>query len=52
MAWIYCSSVFYVVLELLYVNLIDRFLKNQCYLINTVLGQVSVIANDMVFLKN
>ena len=33
-------------------DLIDRFWGNQCYLINTVLGQVNVIANDMVFTKN
>ena len=28
------------------------FEKIDVFLINTVLGQVSVIANDMVFLKN
>ena len=52
MAFFYCSSVQYVVLKHFYVNLIDSFEKINVFLINTVLGQVSVIANDMVFLKN
>ena len=52
MAWFYCSSVLYVVLEHFYVNLIESFEKINVFLINTVLGQVSVNANDMVFLKN
>ena len=52
MALFYCSAILYVVLKHFYVNLIDSFEKINVFLINTVLGQVSVIANDMVFLKN
>ena len=52
MALFYLSSVLYVVLEHFYLNLIDSFEKNNVFLINSVLGEVSVIANDMVFLKN
>ena len=52
MAWFYCSSVLYVILEHFYMNLIESFLENQCFLINTGFGQVRVIANDMLFLKN
>ena len=52
MAWFYCSSVLYVALEHFYVNLMDSFEKINVYLINTFLGQVSVIAEDMVFLRN
>ena len=51
-AWFYCSSVLYVVLEHFYVNLITVFEKINVFLINTVSGQVSVIADVMVFLKN
>ena len=50
MAWFYCSSVLYVVLEHFYVNLIEK--KINVFLINTVLGKESVIAKDMLFLKN
>ena len=49
MAWFYCSSVLYVVLEHFYVNLITVFEKINVFLINTVSGQVSVIADVMVF---
>ena len=52
MALFYLSSVLYVVLEHFYLNLIDSFEKNNVFFINSVLGEVSVIANDMVFLKN
>ena len=48
----YCISVNYVVLKHFNVNFIDSFWENQWFLVNTVLGQVSVIANDMFFQKN
>ena len=51
-ACFYCSPVQYVVIEHFYVNLMDCFGKMNVFLINTALGQVSVIANDVVFLKN
>ena len=31
MAWFYCNSVLYVVLEHFYVNLIESFWENQCF---------------------
>ena len=53
MAWFHCNSVFYIGLKHFYVSLIDCFLgKINVFLVNTVLGQVSVIANNMFFLKN
>ena len=48
----YCYSVHHVVLKLFYENLIDSFEKINDFLVNTVLGQFSVIANDMFFQKN
>ena len=52
MAWFYCSSVLYVVLEHFDANLIKVFEKINVFLINIILGQGRVIANNMVFLKN
>ena len=52
MAWFHCNSIFYIGLKHFYVSLIDCFGENQCFLVNTVLGQVSVIAKNMFFLKN
>ena len=53
MAWRYCISVLYLVLKHFYVNFNRQIIdKINALLINTVLGQVSIIANDMVFLKN
>ena len=48
MAWFHCNSVFYIGLHF-YGTLID-FEKINVFLVNTVLGQVSVIANNMFFL--
>ena len=48
----YYSSVLYVVLEHFYVNLFGVFEKINVFLINTVLRQLTVFANDMVFLKS
>ena len=52
MAWLCGSSVLYVVLKQCCVKFIDSFCKTQRFVINTFLGQVSVIANDIVFPKN
>ena len=52
MALFYVSSLLYVVLEHFDLNLSTVFEKINVFLIDTLLGQVSVIANDMVFLKN
>ena len=52
MALFYCSSVLYDVLEHFSVNLKTVFEKIIVFLINTVIGKVSVFANDTVFLKN
>ena len=52
MAWFHCNLVFYISLMHFSVSLIDCFTKINVFLVNTVLGQVSVIANNMFFLKN
>ena len=52
MAWFHCKSVFYIGLKHFYVSLIAVFEKINVFLVNTVLGQVNVIANNMFFLKN
>ena len=51
MGWFYCNSVFYIGLKHFYVSLIDFFEKINVSLVNTVLGQASVIAYYMLFLK-
>ena len=49
MAWFHCNSVFYFGLKHFNLSLIDCFEKINVFLVNTVLGQVSVIANNMFF---
>ena len=51
MAWFSCSFVLYVVLSILMWILVTVIEKINVLLINTVLGQNSIFANDMVFLK-
>ena len=51
MAWFHCNSVFYIGLKHFYVSLMDCFEKINVFLVNNVI-QVSVIANNMFFLKN
>ena len=45
--WLDCNSVFY-----WFKAFLCEFEKINVFLVNTVLGQVSVIANNMFFLKN
>ena len=52
MAWFHCNSVIYIGLKHFCVSLIDFFEKINVFIVNTVLGHVSVIANNMFFLKN
>ena len=52
MALLHCKLVIYLGLKHFYVSLIDLFEKINVILVITVLGQVSMIANDMLFLKN
>ena len=49
MAWFHCNSDFYIGFKHFYVSLMDCFWENQYFLVNTLLGQVSVIANNMFF---
>ena len=53
MAVFYCGSILYVRFRAFLFEFNRQFLKKiNVFLINTVLGQVGVIANDMIFLKN
>ena len=52
MGWFHCNSVRYVGLKQIWVILINLFLENQCFSVHIVLGQVNVIAYNMLFLKN
>ena len=52
MAWFYCTLVFYIGLKHFLWVKSTVFDKINVFLVNTVLGQVSVIANNMLFLKN
>ena len=52
MAWFHCNSVLYIGVKPFCVSLIDNFWENQSFLVNTHLGQVSVIANNMFFQRN
>ena len=52
MAWFHCNSVFYIGLKHFYGSLSTVFEKINVFSVNTVLGQVNVIANNMFFLKN
>ena len=51
MGWFHCNSVCYVGLMHFCVSLIDFFEKINVSLLNTVLGQASVIAYYMLFLE-
>ena len=52
MPWFHCNLVFYIGLKHFSVSQWTVFDKINVFLVNTVLGQVNVIANNMFFLKN
>ncbi len=53
MAWFYCNSVIYKGLKHFCGEFNRMFLrKSMLFLVNTVLGHVSVIGNNIIFLKN